>query len=466
MSRWAPAGAMLVGAVLAGVALAAGTLHRAPTAPSWPQFRGPNAGGVAGAARPPVVWNAEEGRNVRWKTAIPGFSHASPIVWGSSIFVATAVHADGEPKLRTGLYGDLDTTAEEGEVSWLLYALDKESGEVRWRREVSRGRPPVRRHLKGTHANSTPATDGKRVVALFGSAGRLAAFDLAGKALWTVDLGAIDTGWFYDSTYQWGHASSPVLWKGRVIVQVDRAADAYLAAFDAASGRERWRTARPPISSWGTPTVVEGPAGPEIVTDGSKGVRGYDPRTGRELWRLAPTAELTVATPVVGHGLVYVSNGYRPVQPVYAIRPGGRGEISLAPGETANRHVAWSHPKGGTYIPTPIVVGDQLYTLANDGRLTCYQARTGDRLYEHRVGGGRVAFSASPVAADSRLYLASEDGDVYVIKAGPAFEILATNPLREPIMASPAISGDVIFVRTRSHLFALQEQAAAAKPAP
>ncbi len=443
------------------------TLLAGPAAAqNWPQFRGTNAGGVAEGARPPVSWNAKETKNVRWQTEIPGFSHASPIVWERSIFVVTAVHADGEPALRTGLYGDLDTTEQEGEISWRLYALDRESGRVLWQREVFQGKSPVHRHLKGTHANSTPATDGKRVVVLFGSIGRLAAFDLAGTPLWKVDLGPIDTGWFYNPVYQWGHASSPIIRQDRVIVQVDRAEDAFLAAFDAATGKELWRTARPPISSWGTPTVLEGPQGPEIVTDGSKGVRGYDPATGQELWTLAPTAELTVATPVVGHGLVYISNGYRPVQPVYAIRPGGRGDISLAQGATSNQHVAWSHPKGGTYIPTPIVIGDHLCTLANDGRLTCYDAKSGERVHERRLGGGRVAFSASPVAADGRLYLASEDGDVYVLAAGGEYELLATSSLGEPIMATPAISGDTLLVRTRSHLFALQEQRPQPTPTP
>ena len=450
--------------LLACLALTASTA--AAQAQNWPAFRGANASGVAEGGKPPLTWSVKDGKNVLWKAPIPGFSHASPVVWDDAVYLASAVHASGEPNLRTGLYGDVDITENEGEISWRVLALDKKTGKVIWEREVHKGTALANRHIKATHANSTPATDGKRLVFFFGSTGHLVGFDLAGNQKWKVDLGPVDTGWFYDPSYEWGHSSSPILWDGKVILQVDRAKDAFLAAYDADSGKEVWKAPRPGISSWGTPTVIEGPQGPEIVTDGGKGIIGYDAKTGKELWKLTPTSEVTVATPVVGHGLVYISNGYRPVQPVYAIRPGGRGDISLAKDTTSSAHIAWSHPKGGTYIPTPIVVGDHLYTLANDGRLTCYQAQTGDRLYEHRVGGGRVAFSASPVAAAGRLYLASEDGDVYVIKAGPAFEILATNPLREPIMASPAISGDLLLVRTRSHLFALQEQVGAVAPSP
>ncbi len=446
--------------------LALGALASAAQAQNWPAFRGANASGVAEGAKPPLSWSVKDGKNVLWKAPIPGFSHASPVVWGDAVFVASAVHASGEPPLRTGLYGDVDITENEGEISWRVLALDKQSGKVLWEREVHKGTALANRHIKATHANSTPATDGKRLVFFFGSTGQLVGFDLAGNQKWKVDLGPIDTGWFYDPSYQWGHSSSPILWDGKVLLQIDRAKDAFLAAYDADTGKEIWKTPRPGISSWGTPTVIEGPTGPEIVTDGGKGIIGYDPKTGKELWKLTPTSEVTVATPVVGHGLVYISNGYRPVQPVYAIRPGGRGDISLAKDTTSSEHVAWSHPKGGTYIPTPIVIGDHFYTLANDGRLTCYDAKAGAQVYQQRVGGGRAAFTASPVAADGRIYLSSEDGDVYVIKAGPAYENLALSSFGESIMASPAISGDLLLVRTRSHLFALKDQAAAPSPSP
>lgn len=435
-------------------------------AQNWPSFRGDNASGVALGAKPPVAWNVKEGTNIRFKTAIPGFSHACPVIWGDTVYLTTAVHAAGEPQLKTGLYGDVDTIKGEGEISWRLLALDKRTGKVLWDKEVHKGTALVDRHMKSAHDNSSPATDGQRVVVLFGSAGILAAFDMAGQEKWRVDVGGLDSGWFYDPSYQWGHASSPILWDGRVIIQVDRAKDAYLAAFDAESGKPLWKTARPGISSWGTPTVVASESGTEIVADGGKGIFGYDAKTGAELWKLEPTAPVTVATPVTGHGLVYVVNGYRPVQPVYAIKPGGRGNISPAEGATTSSHVVWSTLKGGTYIPTPIVVGDELFTLGNDGTLTCWKAKTGEQCFKQRVGGGRAAFTASPVSADGKLYLSSEDGDVTIVKAGPAYESLGLGSFGESIMATPAISGDTLYVRTRGHLVAVAETAPTTTPSP
>ena len=425
------------------------------SAQDWPAFRGPSASGVAEGATPPQSWKVDGGVNVRWKTPIPGLAHSSPIVTGDRVFVTTAVHLTGEPTIRTGLYGDVDSAADPGEISWRLLALERGSGKVVWEREVAKGVPAVQRHIKATHANSTPATDGKVVVAFFGTTGTLVAYDLAGDEKWRRDLGPIDSGWFFDPSYQWGHASSPILVEGRVILQVDRAKDSFLAAFALADGKELWRTARPEIPSWGTPNAIAGPEGLEVVTHGGRGIRGYDLASGRELWSLKPTSEITATTPVVAHGMIYTSDGYRPTQPVYAIRPGGRGDISLAAGATSNERIAWSHPKGGTYIPTPIVVGDLYYTLNNNGTLTCYDARTGEQLFKQRVGDGQHAFSASPVAAAGRLYLASEEGEVFVVAAGREYKALEASTLPESIMATPAISGDLLLVRTQKHLWGI-----------
>lgn len=435
-------------------------------AQNWPSFRGPAASGVAEGARPPQSWKVQDGKNVRWKTPIPGLAHSSPIVWGERVFVTSAVHLAGDPTFRSGLYGDVDTTSNEGEISWRLYCLERASGKILWERELAKGPAKVNRHIKATHANSTPATDGKTVVALFGSTGGLHAFDFDGKELWKRDLGPIDTGWFYDPSYQWGHASSPIVTEGKVLLQVDRAKDSFLAAFDLASGQDLWKTARPEISSWGTPNVIAGPEGLEVVTHGGRGIRGYDLKSGKELWSLKPTSEVTASTPVVAHGLIYTSDGYRPTQPVYAIRPGGRGDISLAAGATSNERIAWSHPTGGTYIPSPIVVGDLYYTLADNGTLTCYDAKTGEQIYKQRVGGGRHAFSASPVAADGKLFLSSEEGEIFVIASGREYRSLDVSSMNEVIMATPAVSGDLLIVRTQKHLWGLGETAPPSAPTP
>ncbi|MGH9383554.1 MAG: PQQ-binding-like beta-propeller repeat protein [Vicinamibacterales bacterium] len=240
--------------------------------------------------------------------------------------------------------------------------------------------------------------------------------------------GAIESGWFLDPTYQWGHASSPVIYKSTVIVHADQAKGSFLAAFNLADGREVWRTARADeVSTWGTPTVLSGPKGDELVTNGTK-IRGYDPATGRLLWTLTPNSEIAIGSPVVQRDVVYVTGGYPPVRPVYAVRAGSRGDISLPKGQSSSDAIIWSHDRDGTYISTPIVYRDQLYTLNNNGILTSYDSETGKLVFRSRVAGGG-AYSASPVAADGKLYMANEDGDVVVVQAGREFRELAKNPM-------------------------------------
>jgi outer membrane protein assembly factor BamB len=312
--------------------------------------------------------------------------------------------------------------------------------------------------MKATHANSTPATDGEHVVALFGSAG-LYCYGVDGELMWKQDLGVLDAGWFYDPSYQWEYGASPILYKNLVIVQADVQKGSFIAAYDLADGRQVWRTERDEIPSWATPSVFESGKRPELVTNATRQVRGYDPATGKELWRLAGNSEIVTPTPIAAHGLAYVTSGYAPIQPIYAIRLGAAsGDITLPEGKEASDAIAWRKMRGGPYMPTPIVVGDHLYTCSNNGILTAYDAKTGAQVYRERIAGTKsVAFTASPVAAGGNLYFPSEDGEVYVVKAGPKFELLATNPMGEVLMATPAIVDGTILVRGRHHLFAIGE---------
>jgi outer membrane protein assembly factor BamB len=426
---------------------------------NWPSFRGPNASGVADGQFPPLTWDVEKKSNVRWKTAIPGLGHSCPIVWGDRVYVTTAVSADGKAEFKPGLYGDVDSLKETAEHAWRVYCLDKRSGKILWERTACKGVPKVKRHPKASHANPTPATDGTHVVASFGSEG-LYCYDPDGKLLWQKNLGVLDSGWFYDAEYQWGFGSSPILYRGLVIVQCDVGKNSFLAAFRAADGKEVWRKSRDEIPSWGTPTIVEGPGRVELVTNATKYARGYDPLTGQELWRLGRHAEITVPTPVFGRGLIFITSGYRPVQPIYAVRPGAAGDISLGDGKTASDAVAWSTSRDGPYMTTPIVYGDYLYACSNAGIVTCYDAATGKQVYKERLGGGG-GYTASPVAADGKIYFSSEEGVVRVVRAGPKFEVLAVNRLGEPCMATPAISDGMIFVRTQHHLFGIGRDAPA-----
>jgi outer membrane protein assembly factor BamB len=433
-------------------------------AQNWPQFRGPGAAGVAEGRVAPVKWDASKSEGVRWKTPIPGLSHSSPVVWGNKVFVTTAVSANPKEEMRFGLYGDVDPVKEDGKHTWKVYALDKQTGKVLWERTAYEGVPKVKRHPKSSHAAATPATDGKHLVVHFGSEG-LYTYDLSGKLLWKQDLGVLDAGWFYDPDYQWEYASSPVIHKHLVIVQADLQKDSFVAAYDLKTGKQVWKTAREEIPGWSTPAVYEGKARAELITNGTKAIRGYDPLTGKELWRLTPNSEITTPTPIIAHDLIYVTSGYRPVQPIYAIRPGANGDITLKEGKESSDFIAWSKARGGPYMPTPIVYGELFYTLSNQGVVTAYNAKTGERVYQQRIADRGGAFTASPVASDGKIYLSSEDGEVFVFKAGPKHELLSVNPVGEVIMATPAISDGMLIVRGVKHLYAIAEPAPATKAA-
>ncbi|MFN0083855.1 MAG: PQQ-binding-like beta-propeller repeat protein [Blastocatellia bacterium] len=429
----------------------------------WSQFRGANASGNGDGQNPPTKWDATTNSNVAWKTPIPGLAHASPVIWGDRVFILSAVSSAPQGKFRFGLYGDVDSDKDVSKHQWKIFCLDKKTGKILWEKIATEGVPKVKRHIKSTQASPSPATDGKYLAAFFGSEG-LYCYDYNGKLVWKQDLGILDSGWFFDPDYQWGMASSPIIYNDKVIVQCDTQKNSFIAAFDLKTGREIWRTRRDEIPSWGSPTVFESNGKAMIVTNATKRIRGYDPATGKEIFELSGNSEVTVGTPVVGHNMVFVTAGYPPIQPIYAIRPTAAGDISLAEGKESNDHIAWSKKRGGTYMPTPIVYGDHLYTCSNNGVLTCYDAKTGERIYQQRIAGQSNAFSASPVAGDGKLYFSGEDGDIFVVKAGPGYELLATNPMGEVMMSTPAISGGMLIVRTISHVYGIAESSAAAKP--
>lgn len=429
-------------------------------AQNWPQFRGPGATGVVEGQISAITWNAEKAENLVWKMKIPGLAHSSPVIWGNTVFVSTAVTSAVKDETRYGLYGDVAPVKDDPKHTWKVYALDKRTGKILWERIASEGIPKVKRHPKSTHADSTPVTDGKYLVVLFGSEG-LYAYDFKGKLLWKQDVGVLDAGWFYDPDYQWEYGSSPIIYKDLVIIQADLQKNSFVAAYNLKTGKQVWKTPREEIPSWSSPTVYVGAARAELVTNGTKAIRGYDPLTGKELWRLTPNSEIATPTPFSAHDLIYVTNGYRPIQPIYAIRPGASGDITLKAGTDKSDFIAWSKPRGGPYMPTPIVYGDYLYTLSNQGVVTAYNAKTGERIYQERLGGRGGAFTASPVASDGKLYFSSEDGEVFVVKAGPKHELLATNPVGEVMMATPAISDGLVIVRGINHVFAFGNATAA-----
>jgi outer membrane protein assembly factor BamB len=415
-----------------------------PAADNWPSFRGPQASGVSATATPPVRWEVATSTNTAWRTAIAGLGHSSPIVWGDRVFLTTAISdAAAAQALTVGVDAGIDPAADVSPHRWQLMALDRAGGKVVWTRTVHQGVPRVKRHVKGSHASATPATNGRVIVAMFGSEG-LYAFDPEGKELWRKDFGPLAVGLADDPEYEWGPASSPVIHENTVIVQNDRYKDSFLVALDLQTGKELWRVAREERPSWTTPLVMTHGGTSTIVAVSPFFTRGHDLRTGQERWRIAdPDGQVKVSTPVAAGEFAIVTGGWpSAARPVMAVR-------------AADGSVAWQHDRGSPYTTTPLVYDGLAYIVTDNGILSAYDVATGARAYQTRLSAQAGSFSASPVAAAGRIYFASEDGLVVVVRAGRKFEVLATNDMGEVCMATPALSGDLLLVRTKTHLYAL-----------
>jgi outer membrane protein assembly factor BamB len=421
---------------------------------SWPSFRGPLAAGVADGQNLPDSWNPAKGENVLWRTPIPGLGHSSPVVWGNRIFVTSAISSRGTATFKPGLYGDGDASDDRSSHKWTLFAIDKRTGRIEWERVAFEGPPVDTRHIKSTYASATPATDGRTVVVSFGSQG-VHAYDVTGRARWKVDLGHTKLGAYDIPSYEWGPASSPIIFEDLVILQVDTHLDSFVLALDLTTGALRWKTDRDEFPSWGTPTIAVTPAGPQLVTNASKYIRGYDPRTGKELWRLGGSSKITAPTPIFADGVFVVASGRAPERPIFAIKPDARGDITLKSGESSNAAVVWSKTGRGSYMPTPLAYNGLLYVLANNGVFDAYDLKTGAEVYRQRLSYVGSGYSASPIAADGKIYLSSEDGEMLVVTAGREFKHLASNSLGELLMATPALSEGVMYVRAMESLFAI-----------
>lgn len=422
---------------------------------NWPSFRGQNGTGVGDGNNPPITWDTEKSINVLWKTAIPGLGHSSPIVWDDRVFVTTAVSSNANTQFVHGLTETPASAEDNSQHSWRIYCLNKTNGQIIWEKTIYQGVPRVKRHVKASYANSTPATDGKNLVVSFGSEG-LYCFDLNGKLLWKQDLGILDGGWSSGPDFHWGFGSSPVIYKNLAIVQCDTQNQSFVAAFNLANGKRVWQASREEDSSWSTPTIYERQNGAELITSGTKYYRGYDPLTGKELWRMADGVDVKIPTPIATNDLYFLGGGsVHEKHPFYVIRAGVKGEIK--PDEAGAKNVAWQSVQIKPHIVTPIVYKDYLYVCTDNGIVSQYLAKTGEPTFRARLGSGG-SFSASPVAADGKVYFVSEDGDVFVIKAGTTFELLARNAMGEVVMATPAIAGKMIVIRGQNHLFGIGEK--------
>ncbi len=433
------------------------TFVSAQSAGNWPSFRGQHASGVMDQQDLPTTWDVDSGKNIRWKTAIPGLSHASPIIWDDVIYMVSAISSMDSVGFKHGLYGAGTASSDRSLHKWVLIAVDKESGKINWQSIATEGIPIDKRHVKATYANSTPVTDGRYIVAWFGSQGAYA-FNMDGTKVWERDLGRMDVGAYDAPAYEWGVASSPIIYQDLVILQCDTQGESFLIALDIHSGKTVWQVDREELPSWGTPTIYPDAKRPQLITNGSVFIRSYNPADGSLLWQLGGSSKITAPTPIFKEDIIVVASGRRPEKPIFAVRADAKGDITLGEKQTANNAVLWSKTRRGPYMPTPIIYGNYVYTLQNQGILDCFDLESGEELYRQRLthrGGG---FSASPVASDGRLYLPGEDGDVFVVEAGATYKELAVNSIGELQMASPAISAGTLYLRGERHLFAIVQE--------
>jgi outer membrane protein assembly factor BamB len=412
----------------------------------WAQFRGPGSLGVADDPNLPDSWSATE--NVAWKTEIPGSGWSSPVVWGDNIFVTSVISTVEGEKPKKGLYFGGERKAASDIHRWMVYCVDWKTGKIRWQREVHQGTPESPRHLKNTYASETPVTDGERVYAYFGNIG-LFCFDMNGKLLWSKNWGPFKT------RYGWGTAASPALYKERIYIVNDNDEKSFILALNKKTGEQVWRADREEGTNWATPYVWENESRTEIITPGTKWVRSYD-LNGKLLWQFTGMSSIVIPTPFSKHGMVYIASGYvgDAVRPVYAIRPGAVGDITLKEGEKSNKYIAWYQPQAGPYNPSPLIYGDYYYTLLDRGFFTCHDAKTGKEVYgKVRIDPGVNAFTSSPWAYNGKIFCLSEDGDTFVIQGGPEFKLLGKNSLDEMCMATPAIARGSLIIRTASKLY-------------
>ncbi|BBE17876.1 hypothetical protein AQPE_2035 [Aquipluma nitroreducens] len=419
----------------------------------WPSFRGPFGCGFIENSKTAVTWNVETGEHIKWKTVVPGLGHSCPVIWGNLLFVTTAVNATNSESLKVGLYGDIDEANDSVVHEFKVYCLDKNSGKIIWERVAHKGIPKSKRHTKASQANCTPSTDGKYLVVHFGSEG-LYCYDFSGNLIWKKDMGILAPGPYTDPGVEWGYASSPVIYKDRIIVQCDIPNAPYITALDLATGNEIWKTSRSDeVSTWCTPAIYSKDGKTMVIANGFNHICGYDFETGAEIWKLSNGGDAPAPAPVVANDLIYLNSAHGKYSPIFAVKPSAKGEITLDADSTKNEYIQWSIKRGGAYMQTPLIYKGLLYNLQVNGLLTVFDALTGELKYKESL---KDPFSASGVAADGKLYFSSEDGNIFVIQAGPEFKLLAKNEMKDVCMATPAISGNTIYFRTQHFLIAVE----------
>ncbi|MEM8670864.1 MAG: FG-GAP-like repeat-containing protein [Planctomycetota bacterium] len=426
------------------------------TSTDWLSFRGSEAKGVADGFTVRTKWNADpQGKQsgVHWSVPVPGLGHSSPVIVGDRIFLLTAIAAKGNAPLKVGRGGQPDAADDNGEQSWVLLCYDRETGQELWRRTARKGIPRATRHAKATHANTSVAVDGNRLVAFLGSEG-MHCYDLDGKLLWSQDLGVINISKY---GIGWGFASSPTIFNDQIAIVCDDPDDPFVAMHRLSDGEFVWKTSRKGVCerSWGTPFVHSQNGKTQVVVNGWPWIVSYDFNTGEPIWQIRGGGDNPVPTPFEANGWFYLTNAHGSESPIFVVRPDAEGDITPPEETGTNESIVWSTRRGGSYMSTPVVYGDYLYLGNTNGIVRCFNARSGEKIYEKRLGSG-ASIIASLIASEGKIFCASENGVVYVVKAGPEFEILAENRMGEPCFASPAISKGTLYFRTTGRLVAIK----------
>jgi outer membrane protein assembly factor BamB len=415
----------------------------------WSTYRGPDASGYLDNTNLPDSWSVEYYKNIKWKIPVPGLALSSPVVWGDNLIITTAIGEGDTLGFVTGIYGSSDPVANPEHVyKVLMYSLS--TGKLKWERTAYTGVPEVGRHPKSSHANCTPVTDGRHIVAFFGSEG-LYCYDFEGDLLWKKDFGKLDAGAFDAKSVDWEFASSPIIHKDVIIIQSDVRSGSFVTALDITDGTEIWRKKRNEYPTWCTPNIYEHQGKEYVVLNGYKHRGAYEFETGKEVWKMSGGGDVPVPTPVIGDNLIYFNSAHGRFSPIMAVKKSARGDITLKDEETSNEYVKWSIPRGGSYMHSLLLYDGLLYNMRWNGQLSCLDPLTGEQVYREKLGKAE-SFISSPVASDGLLYIPNDMGMVYIIKAGKSFEILDEVPLGDICMTVPAITDDMIVFRTMKYL--------------
>lgn len=418
----------------------------------WPAYRGYFASGYLDEAYLPDSFNVGTSYHVKWNIGIPGLGLSCPVIWDDRVFITTAVSESDREGYRTGLYGDIEPVEDSSKHLWKVFCIDKNSGKVLWEKDAYQGIPQVKRHPKSSHANTTIATDGQHVIAFFGSEG-LYCYNMDGEELWKRDFGLINSAWHVVESAEWEFCSSPVIFQDKVIIQADALNTAFVAVLDIHTGKTIWRQERDEITGWCTPNVYFDGNQARIAVNGYKHRGGYDLNTGEEVWKMSGGGDIPVPTPVVWEDLIYFNSAHGRHAPLMAIRTKVKGEVPYPEDEKdPGDHFAWFYDRQGAYMTSVLVYDDLLYRLRWNGNLSCFDARSGELIYSETVNPS--SFIASPVASDQKIYMVSENGDLYIAEAGREFKLLKKIPLGEVSLVTPGITEGMLILRTASRLIA------------